>query len=169
MLDTEELAKPGFEGAKYVCSPALRTKEHREALWTAIDRKWLNAVSSDHCGFDYQTQKHMGAGDGKSFADIPNGAPSLQNRLNLLWTYGVCAGKLSRTRLVDLFSTTPAKINGLTTKGHIEVGYDADLVVFDPEYTGVMSAKNNLEGVDYCPFEGFEQKGRCLLYTSRCV
>lgn len=160
VLDEQELARPDFEGAKYVCSPALRTKEHREALWEAVDRKWLNAVSSDHCGFDYAQQKHMGFGEGKSFADIPNGAPSLQSRLNLLWTYGVCAGKLSRTRLVDLFSTMPAKINGLTSKGHIDVGYDADLVVFDPEYQGVMSVQNNLEGVDYSPFEGFVQKGR---------
>ena len=160
VLDTEDLAKPGFEGAKYVCSPALRTEEHRQALWKAVDKKWLNAVSSDHCGFDYAQQKHMGMGEGKSFADIPNGAPSLQNRLNILWTYGVCQGKLSRSRLVDLFSTTPARINGLESKGHIAVGYDADIVVFDPEYQGVISVENNLEGVDYCPFEGFEQKGR---------
>lgn len=110
-------AKPDFEGAKYVCSPALRTEEHRDALWEAVDRKWLNAISSDHCGFDFENQKHMGFGEGNSFADIPNGAPSLQNRLNILWTYGVCEGKLSRSRLVDLFSTSPAKINGLDKKG----------------------------------------------------
>ncbi|NCB44381.1 MAG: dihydropyrimidinase, partial [Clostridia bacterium] len=71
VLDTEDLAKPNFEGAKYVCSPALRTEEHRAALWEAIDKKWLNAVSSDHCGFDFKEQKHMGYGEGKSFADIP--------------------------------------------------------------------------------------------------
>lgn len=160
ILDTEDLAKPDFEGAKYVCSPALRTQEHRDALWEAVDRKWLNAISSDHCGFDYETQKHMGFGDGKSFADIPNGAPGLQNRLNILWTYGVCEGKLSPSRVVDLYATMPAKINGLETKGRIETGCDADLVIFDPNYRGTMSVKNNLEGVDYCPFEGFEQKGR---------
>lgn len=160
VLDTEDLAKPGFEGAKYVCSPALRTKEHRDALWEAVDRKWLNAISSDHCGFDYEHQKHMGYGEGNSFADIPNGAPSLQNRLNLLWTYGVCEGKISRSRLVDLFATMPAKINGLTQKGQIAAGFDADVVIFDPNYAGTISAANNLEGVDYCPFEGFVQKGR---------
>jgi len=160
VLDTEDLAKPGFEGAKYVCSPALRTAEHREALWEATDRKWINAVSSDHCGFDYAEQKHMGYGDGQSFADIPNGAPSLQNRLNILWTYGVCEGRLSKSRFVDLVSTMPAKINGLDKKGQIAPGFDADIVIFDPDYKGTMSVKNNLEGVDYCPFEGFEQKGR---------
>lgn len=160
ILDTEDLAKPDFEGAKYVCSPALRSEEHRTALWEAVDRKWLNAISSDHCGFDYETQKHMGFGEGKSFADIPNGAPGLQNRLNILWTYGVCEGRLSRSRVVDLYATMPARINGLETKGRIETGCDADLVIFDPDYRGTMSAANNLEGVDYCPFEGFEQKGR---------
>jgi dihydropyrimidinase len=160
VLDTEDLARPGFEGAKYVCSPALRSEEHRTALWEAVDKKWLNAISSDHCGFDYEKQKHMGFGEGNSFADIPNGAPSLQNRLNILWTYGVCEGKLSKSRLVDLFATMPAKINGLTKKGQIEVGFDGDIVVFDPDFRGVISAANNLEGVDYCPFEGFAQKGR---------
>jgi dihydropyrimidinase len=172
VLDTEDLAKPGFEGAKYVCSPALRTKEHRDALWEAVNRGWLNAISSDHCGFDYKEQKHMGAGPGKSFADIPNGAPSLQNRLNILWTYGVCEGKISRCRLVDLFATTPAKVNGLEKKGRIEIGFDADLVVFDPDYEGTISAAYNLEGVDYCPFEGFKQKGRAetvFLRGSRIV
>lgn len=102
----------------------------------------------------------MGFGEGKSFADIPNGAPSLQNRLNILWTYGVCEGKISKSRLVDLFATMPAKINGLTKKGQIEIGFDGDLVIFDPGYKGTIRAENNLEGVDYCPFEGFEQKGR---------
>ena len=73
VLDESDLSRPDYEGAKYVCSPALRTEEHRDALWEAVDRKWLNAISSDHCGFDFAEQKHMGYGEGKSFADIPNG------------------------------------------------------------------------------------------------
>lgn len=158
VLDKEDLAKPDFEGAKYVCSPALRTVEHRDALWEAVNKKWINVISSDHCGFDWKDQKHMGRAT--SFADIPNGAPSLQNRLNILWTYGVCEGKISRKRLVDLFATMPAKVNGLSEKGTISVGYDADIVIFDPDYRGTISVKNNLEDVDYCPFEGFAQKGR---------
>src|SRR5665647_1921632 len=160
VLDKEDLAKEDFEGAKYVCSPALRTEEHRQALWEAIDKKWLNAVSSDHCGFDWINQKHMGFGEGKSFADIPNGAPSLQNRLNILWTYGVCTGKITKSRFVDLIATMPAKINGLAEKGSLTVGYDADIVIFDPDFRGIISVENNLENVDFCPFEGFEQKGR---------
>lgn len=160
VLDMEDLGRPDFQGAKYVCSPALRTEEHRAALWEAIDRKWLNAVSSDHCGFDWKNQKHMGFGEGKSFADIPNGAPSMQNRLNVLWTYGVETGKITRSKFVDLAATMPAKINGLAQKGQLEPGFDADVVIFDPAYRGTISVANNLEDVDYCPFEGFEQKGR---------
>ena len=160
VLDKEDLAKPDFEGAKYVCSPALRTEEHRKALWEAVDKKWLNAISSDHCGFDYKEQKHMGRGEGKSFADIPNGAPGLQNRLNVLWTYGVLEGKLTKSRLVDLYATTPAKINGLTNKGQLQVGFDADIVIFDPDFEGVISVDRNLEQVDFTPYEGFKQKGR---------
>ena len=160
VLDESDLARPDYEGAKYVCSPALRTEEHRDALWEAVDRKWLNAISSDHCGFDFAEQKHMGYGEGKSFADIPNGAPSLQNRLNILWTYGVETGKISRSRLVDLYATSPAKVNGLDKKGQLKAGFDADIVIFDPEYRGIISAETNLEGVDYSPFEGFEQIGR---------
>lgn len=160
VLDESDLAKPDYEGAKYVCSPALRTKEHRDALWEAVDRKWLNAISSDHCGFDFAEQKHMGYGEGKSFADIPNGAPSLRNRLNILWTYGVCEGRISRSRLVDLYATMPAKNNGLDKKGQLAVGFDADVVIFDPDYEGVISYKTNLEGVDYSAFEGMKQKGR---------
>lgn len=160
LFDESELARPGFEGAKFVFSPPLRPTEHQGALWQAVQNKWLNAVSTDHCGFDYEVQKHMGCGEGKSFADIPNGAPAVQNRINALWTYGVCTGKLSKQRFVDLIATSPARINGLTAKGRIEAGCDADIVIFDPDYRGVFSVKNSLEGVDYCTMEGMEQKGR---------
>ncbi len=81
VLDESNLAKPNFEGAKYVCSPALRTPEHHQELWDAINKGWLNAVSSDHCGFDWKEQKHMGI---NSFTDIPNGATGLENRLAIL-------------------------------------------------------------------------------------
>lgn len=113
VLDTECLAKPNFEGAKYVCSPALRSKEHRDALWEAIKKGWLKAVSSDHCGFDWAKQKHFGKGD---FMSIPNGAPGLQDRLQVLWTEGVAKDRISRQRFVDLWATAPAKVNGLFPK-----------------------------------------------------
>ena len=158
VLDESNLAKPDFEGAKYVCSPALRTPEHLEYLWHGLNCGWLNAVSSDHCGFDWKEQKHMGYGD---FRNIPNGAPGLQNRLSVLWTYGVEKGKISRQQLVDFYATTPAKVNGLfPQKGSVCVGADADIVIFDPDYKGVFSVDDMLHDVDYCAYEGMEQIGR---------
>lgn len=158
VLDESNLAKPDFEGAKYVCSPALRTPDHFDALWNGLRRDWLNAVSSDHCGFDWAQQKHMGAND---FRNIPNGAPGLENRMAVLWTHGVATGKISRQKYVELTALNPAKINGLyPQKGHIGIGADADLVLWDPDWQGVMSVKNSLQGVDYCSYEGMEQKGR---------
>lgn len=157
-LDESNLDKPDFEGAKYVCSPALRSKEHRDAMWEGIQKGWLNVVSSDHCGFDWKKQKHMGI---DSFTNIPNGAPGLENRLAILWTYGVEQNKITKQKLVELFSTNPAKINGIShRKGDIAPGYDADLVVFDPSWEGIISNENSLQGVDYNPYEGMKQIGR---------
>ncbi|MGE7768438.1 dihydropyrimidinase [Peribacillus sp. NPDC096540] len=158
MLDKEDLAKPNFEGAKYVCSPALRTEDDRNALWEAINNGWLNSVSSDHCGFNWESQKHMGIDD---FTNIPNGSPGVENRLGILWTYGVNKGRISRQRLVDLYATTPAKINGLShRKGHIGVGMDADIVIYDPDHKSIISNETSLQGVDFNIYEGFEQEGK---------
>ncbi len=157
VLDTECLAKPNFEGAKYVCSPALRSKEHRDALWEAIKKGWLKAVSSDHCGFDWSKQKHLGKGD---FTSIPNGAPGLQDRLQVLWTEGVAKGKISRQRFVDLWATAPAKINGLfPRKGILSVGSDADIVLLDPNEKGIITNANSYHQTDYNTYEGMEYMG----------
>ncbi|MGN7398085.1 dihydropyrimidinase [Peribacillus frigoritolerans] len=158
MLDKEDLARPNFEGAKYVCSPALRSESDRNALWEAINNGWLNAVSSDHCGFNWETQKHMGV---DNFTYIPNGSPGIQNRLGILWTYGVNTGRISRQRLVDLYATTPARINGLAhRKGHIGVGMDADIVLYEPNHTSIITNETSLHGVDFNIYEGFKQEGK---------
>jgi len=157
-LDDSNLKKPNFEGAKFVCSPALRSAEHHEALWKGLNLGTINAVSSDHCGFDWKTQKHMGIDD---FRNIPNGAPGLQNRLAVLWTYGVETGKITRQKLVDIFAASPARNTGLDhRKGFIDVGYDADIVLYDPKGTSIISNENCLHGVDYCSFDGMKQIGR---------
>ena len=157
-LSVDNLARPGFEGAKYVCSPALRTPDHHEALWESIQKGWLQVVGSDHCGFDWEYQKHLGRQD---FTKIPNGAPGVENRLAVLWTYGVETGKLNRRRLVDVFATAPAKFNGLfPQKGHIGVGADADIVLYDPKWQGTMTVEGSLQGVDYCSYQGMKQIGR---------
>lgn len=156
-LDSSNLAKPNFEGAKFVCSPALRSEEHHEALWKELNLGTINAVSSDHCGFDWAHDKHVGIDD---FRNIPNGAPGLQNRLGILWTYGVEAGKITRQKLVDVFAAAPARNAGLDhCKGSLNAGYDADIVLYDPKGKHTITNDEMLHGVDYCSYEGMEQIG----------
>ncbi|WP_138203563.1 amidohydrolase family protein [Haloimpatiens lingqiaonensis] len=149
-----------LEPAKYVCSPPLRKQENLDALWQAVNKGWLLAVGSDHCAVEggFEKGKRKGMGD---FSKIPNGCPGVQDRLGLLWTYGVEKGRISREKFVDLFATTPAKIVGLyPQKGQIEVGSDADIVIFDPNWKGTITVENSLEGTDYTAFGGMEQIGR---------
>lgn len=157
-LTTDNLAKPNFEGAKYVCSPALRSQEHLDALWGAVKKGYLNAISSDHCGFNWKDNKHQGK---DNFVNIPNGAPGMGDRMNVIWTYGVETGKISRQKYVELCCTNPAKINEIyPQKGVIAPGSDADIVIFDPKYEGVFTNADSLQGVDYSTYEGMKQKGR---------
>ena len=157
-LTTDNLAKPGFEGAKYVCSPALRGQEDLDALWDAINQGVLNAISSDHCGFNYSVHKQQGKDD---FTMIPNGAPGMQDRMQVVWTYGVATGKISRQKYVEVCCTNPAKNNGIyPQKGSLSIGADADIMIFDPDYEGVFSVKDSLQGVDYNAYEGMKQSGR---------
>lgn len=157
-LTTDNLAKPGFEGAKYVCSPALRGKEDIEALWGAVARGYLNAISSDHCGFNYSVHKQQGKDD---FTNIPNGAPGMQDRMNVIWSYGVDKGKISRQKYVELCCTNPAKNNGIyPQKGTLAIGSDADIVIYDAAYKGTFTVKESMQGVDYNAYEGMKQTGR---------
>lgn len=159
-LTTDCLAKPDFEGAKYVCSPPLRPQKHVDALWRAVQKGWLAAVGSDHCALvgGFEKDKKKGMGD---FSRIPNGCPGVQDRIALLWTYGVCTGRLTRQKFVELACTMPAKVVGLyPKKGEIGVGSDADIVIFDPDYEGVIRNEDSLHGIDYNSYEGFKIKGR---------
>jgi dihydropyrimidinase len=157
-LSVDNLSKPDFEGAKYVCSPALRSPEHHEAILQALQNGWLQVFASDHSAFKFKGQKDMGRDD---FTKIPNGSPGVQHRMNLLWTYGVAAGKVSRNRFVDVCSTAPAKFNGIyPQKGTIAVGSDADIIIYDPDYQGTFTLEETFEGLDYTPYEGMKQIGR---------
>ncbi len=157
-LDESYLAKPNFEGAKYVCSPALRTKDHLEAMWDGIKNNHLLAVGSDHAAVAGGFEKKK---DGlNNFAAIPNGCPSFQERLAVLWTQGVEKGKISKQRFVEIFATNPAKMVGIyPEKGTLLPGSDADIVIFDPEYRGKITFEDSYEGSDYATFEGFEKIG----------
>ena len=156
-LDDSMYDQEGFEGAKYVLTPPLRDKGHQEELWKGLRRNDLQVVSTDHCAFRFSDQKTLGVND---FSRIPNGGPGIENRLSLLYTHGVGSGLMDLNRLVELFSTNPAKLFGLfPRKGTIAVGSDADLVVFDPDAETVISAQTHHMNVDYNLYEGMRVKG----------
>ncbi|MEM8944666.1 MAG: dihydropyrimidinase [Planctomycetota bacterium] len=164
-LDKTYAEKPDFEGAKYVMSPPLRDRVHRTALWAGLRSGLISTVATDHAPFDFAGQKDMGKSD---FTAIPNGIPSVEDRVNLLYTHGVCPGHLDLNTFVNVASTQAARLFGLyPRKGAIQVGSDADLVVYDPEYRGKISASTQQMNVDYSAFEGWEILGRPSLVTVR--
>ena len=155
-LNDSVYAAPGFEGAKYVCTPPIRTIADNEALWLGLQRHELQVVSTDHADFNYHGQKEMGRDD---FTKIPNGLPGVEDRVVLMYN-GVRQGKLDISHFVDLVSTMPAKLFGLfPRKGTIAPGSDADLVIFDPERTATISAATQHQRVDYNPYEGMHVQG----------
>ena len=158
-LTKEVLDNPDFnEASKYVCSPALRDQEDIDALWAALNSGLLTAISSDHCGIDVAELKQAGRND---FTQIPNGSPGAGDRFSMIWTYGVESGKISRQKFVELIAANPAKINGIfPQKGTLDVGSDADIVIFDPSWEGEVHLADNPNGVDYNIFEGRKQIGR---------
>ena len=165
MLDKTYAELPNFEGAKYVMSPPLRDASHQPFLWAGLRSRLISTVATDHAPFDFVGQKEMGSED---FSKIPNGIPSIEDRVNLLYSYGVCKGHLDLNTFVDAASTQAAKIFGLyPRKGTIQVGSDADLVVYDPDYRGKISAATQQMDVDYSAFEGWEIVGRPSVVTVR--
>ena len=164
-LDRSYSELPDFEGAKYVMSPPLREVSHKPYLWAGLRSGLISTVATDHAPFDYTGQKEMGRED---FTKIPNGIPSVEDRVNLLYSYGVCENHIDLNTFVNAASTQAAKLFGLyPRKGAIKVGSDADLVVYDPDYRGKISAETQLMNVDYSAFEGWELKGRPSLVTVR--
>jgi dihydropyrimidinase len=155
----------GFNGAKFVCSPPLRSKDHWPELWAGLVKDDLQVVSTDHCPFDFHGQKELGKGD---FRKIPNGLPGVEDRVDLLHDGGVVAGKLTRERWVELISTAPARLFGMyPRKGTVAVGADADLVVYDPNRKRTISAKTHHMDVDYSCYEGRQVQGASETVLSR--
>ena len=164
-LDESVYEQEGFEGAKYVLTPPLRPKWHQDELWKGLRRDDLQVVSTDHCAFHFADQKSLGRDD---FSKIPNGGPGIENRLSLLYTYGVVPGLIDLNRMVEIFSTNAAKRFGLfPRKGTIAVGSDADIVVIDPEVETTISAKTHHMNVDYSMFEGMKVRGVPKVVLSR--
>jgi len=164
LLDKSYAELPGVEGMKHVMSPPLRAKHNQDALWNALGAGSIDTVATDHCPFDTE-QKLLGK---DSFLNIPNGIPGIEERVNLLYTHGVKRGRLDLDRFVDAASTRAAKLFGLfPRKGTIAVGSDADLVVYDTNYRGTVSAKTQHTNNDYNGFEGTPIEGRPSVVTVR--
>jgi len=165
LLSIDEMRRPGFEGAKYVFTPPLREKENLPKLWGGLQQDNLQVVSTDHCPFCFEDQKILGKDD---FTKIPNGGPGIENRLQLMHHHGVNAGKISLNRFVEIVAAAPARIFGMyPKKGTLAVGSDADIVVWDPSATHLISAKTHNMRVDYSMFEGFQVRGNARQVFSR--
>ena len=181
-LDSSYAEQPDFEGAKYVMSPPIRAKEHQEFLWKCLADGTVDTVGTDHAPFDFATQKHMGhpeagkavdatfqpTGKPANFTLIPNGIPSVEERVKLLYTHGVATGRIDLHTFVRCASTKAAEIFGLyPRKGEIAAGSDADLVIWDPAWSGIICSSHQSMATDYSAFEGWPVQGRADTVTVR--
>jgi dihydropyrimidinase len=160
----EQMPGKSWEEAKYVFTPPLREKHNQEALWKALEDGTLAVVSTDHCPFRFADQKSLGKGD---FTKIPNGGPGIENRLQILWHFGVMLGELTPERFVELCCTAPARIFGMPQKGVIAAGKDADILLWDPNTSYTISAATQRMATDYSMFEGWEVSGNARHVFSR--
>jgi dihydropyrimidinase len=160
----EQMGDESWEVAKYVFTPPLREKRNQAPLWKAIADGSLSVVSTDHCPFRFADQKSLGKGD---FSKIPNGGPGIENRLQLLWHYGVNAGLLTPERFVALTASEPARIFGMDSKGAVAPGKDADILLWDPNAEYTISAATQAMNTDYSMFEGWKVKGNVAKVYSR--
>jgi dihydropyrimidinase len=161
----DQMPGKSWEEAKYVFTPPLREKWNQEVLWGALADGSLAVVSTDHCPFRFADQKELGRGD---FRKIPNGGPGVENRLQILWHFGVNAGRISAQKFVELSATNPAKIFGMEKqKGSIAEGLDADVLLWGPDAEYVISAATQCMATDYSMFEGWRVKGNAARVYSR--
>ncbi len=165
VLDKTYPERDGFEGAKYVMSPPLREKSNQDALWNGLRAGLVSTIGTDHAPFDFAGQKDMGR---DAFTKIPNGIPSIQERIDLVHTFGVLSGKIDLHTMVNACSTKPAQLFGLyPRKGSISVGADADLVVYDPNRSHTLGVATSHSKVDYNGYEGWQVTGRSEIVTVR--
>ena len=158
LLDESLYQLEGFEGAKYVMSPPLRSPADREALRAAVLGGEIDTISTDHCSYRFGDQKALGRDD---FTNIPNGAPGIEPRPALIYTSFVASGLMTEAQMCRLLSENPAKLFGMwPRKGRLAQGADADITVWDPQARWVIRAEAQHQNVDYTPYEGFEAAGR---------
>jgi dihydropyrimidinase len=160
----EQMPGKSWEEAKYVFTPPLREKRHQEPLWKALADGTLSVLSTDHCPFRFADQKSLGKDD---FRKIPNGGPGIENRLQILWHFGVNAGRITPERFVEVCCTGPARIFGMPQKGVIAAGRDADILLWDPSAEYTISAATQCMATDYSMFEGWKVRGNAKHVYSR--
>lgn len=157
LMDDSLYELPGFEGAKYVIAPPLRKESDAKALWKGLKNGAIQTISTDHCSFTTD-QKALGRQD---FRKIPGGMPGVETRGILMYSEGVCTGKLTKEEMCRLLSENPAKLYGMyPEKGVIAPGSDADIVILNPAAEDVITASDQIANVDYAPFEGRKVNGR---------
>jgi len=161
----DQMPGKSWDEAKYVFTPPLREKWNQEPLWNALQDGSLVVVSTDHCPFRFADQKELGRGN---FSKIPNGGPGVENRMQIMWHYGVNAGRLTPEKFVELCCTAPARIFGIENqKGSIKEGLDADILLWDPNADYTISAATQRMATDYSMFEGWKVKGNAAKVFSR--
>jgi dihydropyrimidinase len=161
----DQMPGKSWDEAKFVFTPPLREKRHQEPLWKALKDGSLAVVSTDHCPFRFKDQKELGRND---FTKIPNGGPGVENRLQILWHFGVNQGRITPEKFVELSCTNPANIFGMgKQKGSIAPGLDADIMLWDPEADYTITAATQCMATDYNMFEGWTVKGNAAKVFSR--
>ncbi|MFA5873182.1 MAG: dihydropyrimidinase [Anaerolineales bacterium] len=177
----DDLRRP--DGAKWVCSPPVRTKADNARLWEGVTDGTIQTIGTDHCPFFFDGTKpimyegkpvaipgkELGADD---FTKIPNGLPGVEDRLPVLWTYGVCEKKITANQFVALTSTNPAKIFGLyPQKGALQPGSDADIIIWDPQKKVKYGVALSHQRTDYNLYEGWELTGmpEKVFLRGRCI
>jgi len=162
-LTEDKYLEPNFEGAKYVMSPPLREKSHKDYLLNALNED-IDVIATDHCPFNFKKEKQFGK---NNFAKIPNGAPGIETRMPFMYTEMVVKKGLPLTKFVELNCTKPTEIFGIKNKGDIQIGMDADIAIWNPNLEWTIKCADLFQNVDYTPFEGYKVKGKPVIVMVR--
>ncbi|MGR6467741.1 dihydropyrimidinase [Rhizobium sp. PAMB 3182] len=155
----DDLDRPGMEGAKYICSPPLRDSETQAALWRHVQAGTFESVSSDHAPYRADETGKFANGPNAPYPKIANGMPGIAMRLPYLFSEGVLKGRITLQQFVRLSSSNAARTFGLTKKGAIAPGFDADIAIWNPDETRTVTAADQHDNMDYTPFEGLSVTG----------